>query len=114
MTPDQMTQTSSNIDWHKPVTLADIVRAIEEVKEIPQPFNGATLLKLSADVAEKLSDVLEPYLAHPLTRATLSVEVSKALPEGYGIGFRPWRDGDDRDLEFLGPVMVWFLGPKSD
>lgn len=113
LTPEQLTQTANKIDWHKPVTLADIVDAISEVKDVPQPFNGARRIMLSRDIFEKLADVLKPYMGHALTRATLDVEVRDALPSGYGVGYRPWRDGDDPEVKFMGEVMVWFLGPKS-
>lgn len=77
-----------------------------------QPFKGATLVKMSRDVAQKLADMLDPYLRNSLTRVTLNVEVSDLMPEGTGVGYRPWRNSDDPELKDI-PTVVWLLAPKA-
>ncbi len=114
LTLEERLQINSNLaTLDKPITLADIVRAIEEVKKLPQPFNGATNVHLSPDVHTKLADVLTPYISAPITRRILTVEIREILPPGHGFGWRPWRIGDDPELEHLGPVLVWHLAPPK-
>lgn len=88
--------------------LADIEQQIADCKLAPDLFNGATRVVLS----QSAYDAIVPHMHVAFPCGGPSVEVSKALPPGYGTGWRPWQTGDDPILQHFGPVLVWFLGPK--
>ena len=94
--------------------LDDIAKAIEDWKPPPDPFNGATRLVLSPDVFRALAPAMEEYAKNPLIRPRIEIDIRPTMPSGYGAGFRTWREGDDPEVQFMGEVMVWFLGPKTD
>lgn len=95
------------------ITLADITKMIEDLKPLPDPFNGATRLIMSADMFRKLAPVLDEHAKNPLVRLRIEIDIRPTMPPNYAAGFRPWRDGDDPAYRGLGDVMVWFLGPKT-
>lgn len=93
------------------MNLADVEQIIADHKPLPEPFNGATRLILSRE----LFDAIAPHMGHAFAPHTgPAIEVLPHLPPGYGVGYRPWRDGDDPDLQHVpAETMVWFCGPKT-
>lgn len=91
------------------IDLAEIARCIETHKPPVDPFNGATRVFLSPDTFA----AIVPHL-HPFDRRRIAFE-QRAMPPGYGVGFRPTKDGDDKDAVVDGyGTVVFTLSPKRD
>lgn len=89
--------------------LDDINKAIDEIVDAPpDPFNGATLIRASKDVADKLEKAL---LAYPVMGRP-HVVVSDYLPEGHAVGFRPTKKGDSPEaIAGNGLTLVFLIAP---
>lgn len=97
------------------MNLNDIYKMIADSYEpAPDPFNGATRLVLAPDVFRALAPEIEAYATNPLLRPRIEIDVWPTLPPKHGMGFRPWRKGDDPEVQFMGEVMAWFLAPKTE
>lgn len=94
------------------MNLADLEKTLADVKPLPEPFNGATQVFLAQDAFDAIAPHM--HVAFPFGGPT--IEVREALPEGHGIGYRPWRAGDDPDYKPMvgaGLVVCWVLAKKK-
>lgn len=90
------------------MNLANISKMIADYEPPPDPFNGATRVFLSADAYA----AIVPHVL-PLDRRRIAFE-QRAMAPGYGLGFRPSRDGDDPDAVVDGyGTLVWTLAPRT-
>lgn len=105
-----MTDDAPVPPWDSPpLDFAQIVDAIANIEPgIMDPFNGATRVFLSADTYA----AIVPHL-HPFDKRRIAFE-QRAMPPGYGVGFRPSqsRDHPDRIVEGYG-TLVFTLTPKA-
>ena len=92
------------------MNLQEILEAIERTPVPPDPFNGATEVLLAPDTFARLAAHLTPEIAlfPPRTFA-----IDSRLPDGTGIGFRPWREGDDELERLLGKVVCFVLSKPA-
>lgn len=89
--------------------LDDINKAIDEIGDAPpDPFNGATLIRASKDVADRLEEALltYPVMGRP------QIVVSDYLSEGHAVGFRPTKKGDSpKAITGIGLTLVFLIIP---
>lgn len=98
------------------LTLDEMLAAAEAALVAPAPpcpFNGATRLVLAPDVFRALAPHIETYATNPLIRPRVEIDVRPTLPAAHGMGFRPWRDGDDHEAQLIGETLVLVIAPKS-
>lgn len=95
------------------IAVADIERMLADYQPPPDPFNGATRLVLAPGVLKALGPALEPWANNPLMGRCPEIEVRPTMPEGSGLGFRAWREGDDEIGKIIGQTLVWVLASKS-
>ena len=109
MTPDAPIPPDDRQPLHAgSMTFEELARTIETHKPPADPFNEATRVFLSADTYA----AIVPHL-HPFDRRRIAFE-QRAMPPGYGVGFRPTREGDDASLVVDGyGTVVFTLAPKS-
>ena len=95
------------------MNLEKMLEAIERSPRTPvplDPFNGATEVLLSPGTFDRVAPYLTAEIAMfpPRTFA-----VDSRLPDGTGIGFRPWREGDDELDRTLGKVVCFVLSKPA-
>lgn len=82
---------------------------IEDFTPQPEPFNGATRVVLAQDAFDAIAPHMHAVFA---PHAGPRLEVNPVLPNGHGIGYRAWREGDDPFATDGTATIVWTLSPK--
>jgi hypothetical protein len=90
-------------------TLDEILRAVEDVKPLPELFNGASRVFLGSVAYAQIAPLM-----HALDRRRVAVERRDMMHPAQGVGFRPTRL-DDPEWMIVPDygTLVWAMSPAE-